>query len=446
MPAVLRGDPGRLRQILINLVGNAVKFTERGEVVVRVTRVGSDGGHGARSASRSRDTGIGIAPEARARLFQSFSQADSSTTRQYGGTGLGLAISKQLAELMGGDIGVESELGRGQHVLVHGAAGEAAATGAAARPAVRADLRGLRVLVVDDNGTNRAILRQQLAALGHASDEVAERRRRRWSACARPPARRPFDLVILDYQMPEMDGLEVAQAIRAEPALAALPLVLLTSVGHDEHAAAAREVGIAAYLTKPVRQSQLYDCLASVMGDTVSPRAAPPRAPAPPGRDPPARRAPRPPRARRGCWSWRTTSSTRRWPSTCWRRAATAWTSPAMAREALEALARTDYALGAHGLPDARARRLRGHGRDPRARARGATIADRRHDGRRDGRASGRSVWPPGWTTTSPSRSPARPRSRAGPLAAGQSGRRRSVRQPRPRREARTGPTRAANR
>ena len=158
----------------------------------------------------------------------------------------------------------------------------------------------------------------------------------------RQPA--PFDLVILDYQMPEMNGLEVAQAIRAEPALAALPLVLLTSVGHDEHVAVAREVGIAAYLTKPVRQSQLYDCLASVMGGADVERNVVAALPEPAAAARPAAMAGRATRARRGCWSSRTTSSIRRWPFTCWRRAAAAWTSPGNGRAALEALARTEYA------------------------------------------------------------------------------------------------------
>jgi signal transduction histidine kinase/CheY-like chemotaxis protein len=312
VPTAVRGDAARVRQILTNLVGNAVKFTERGEVVVRVrvvdaaapeadTRAARANGADARAAGADgsavgagtpvdapagavdspraptgdgstvlircevADTGIGIAPADRERLFESFSQADTSTTRRYGGTGLGLAIARQLAELMGGEIGVDSQPGRGStfwftiRLLT-----QPAGLGPAPRP--RTDLRGLRVLVVDDNATNRAILCQQLVGWGTHSEAVASGA----AALARLRAARaqqaPFDLVLLDLQMPNMDGLAVARAIQAEPSLAGLRLVLLTSVGYRGQAAEARDAGIAATLGKPVRQSQLFDCLATVMG------------------------------------------------------------------------------------------------------------------------------------------------------------------------------------
>jgi CheY-like chemotaxis protein len=226
------------------------------------------------------DTGIGIAPELQARLFESFSQADASTTRRYGGTGLGLAIAKQLARLMGGEIGVDSELGRGSTFWFTARLAKRLIAGGAPAPPQN-DLRGLRILVVDDNATNRAILRQQLAGWGVRSDEVdggptaLERLRRALSRGM------PFDLALLDLQMPEMDGLELARAIKADPSMATIPLVLLTSVGYDHHAIEARQIGIAAYLTKPVRQSQLYDCLLTVLNgatETVAARAVAPSA------------------------------------------------------------------------------------------------------------------------------------------------------------------------
>ncbi len=272
VPTAVRGDPARLRQILTNLLSNAVKFTERGEVVVRVTAV-EDTAADVLVRCEVSDTGIGISPEARARLFESFTQADASTTRRYGGTGLGLAIAKHLARLMGGEIGVESEPGRGSTFwftarLAKRLPGEAPVVSPVA-------LRGLRVLVVDDNATNRAIVRQQLAGWGVRSEAVdggpAALARLRVAA----GEGLPFDLVLLDLQMPGMDGLELARAIKADPALVAPRLVLLTSVGFDQHAVEARQIGIAAYLTKPVRQSHLYDCLVTVMSGSPGTAAAP---------------------------------------------------------------------------------------------------------------------------------------------------------------------------
>ena len=226
VPAVVRGDPGRLRQVLVNLVANALKFTHEGGVSVRVRREPSDD-----SAVRLRvevaDTGIGIAEEARARLFQSFSQVDSSNTRRYGGTGLGLAISKQLAEAMGGAIGADSEPGRGStfwFTVTLGAAVEGEARSSS--PDV---LRGRHVLVVDDHPVGRTLVREQLRAWGVTVDEAAD------GAAAlerlRAATGRRYDAALLDMQMPEMDGLELARAIRADPSLASMPLLMLSSWG-----------------------------------------------------------------------------------------------------------------------------------------------------------------------------------------------------------------------
>jgi two-component system sensor histidine kinase/response regulator len=262
VPSALRGDPGRLRQVLTNLVGNAVKFTEKGEVVLRVTIAESD-----ESAAvvrfEVRDTGIGVAPDVRPRLFESFVQADSSTTRRFGGTGLGLAISKRLVELMGGTIDFDSQPGRGS-TFWFTARFERQALEPAAPPASSARLLGRRVLVVDDNATNRQILRQQL---GHWGLRVATAESGpRALAVLKDGALsgRAFDLAILDMKMPGMDGLSLARAIKGDLALASVRLVLLTSLGQRGHGVEASRIGISAYLTKPVDETDLYDCLVEV--------------------------------------------------------------------------------------------------------------------------------------------------------------------------------------
>jgi PAS domain S-box-containing protein len=270
VPVGMLGDAGRIRQVLMNLVGNALKFTEHGEVIVR-TRLAEDGPAAATVRFEVIDTGIGLSQEAAARLFQPFSQADSSTTRKYGGTGLGLAICKGLAERMGGTIGLDSQPGRGSTfwftVRLTGTA-----SAAPERTAVAA-LGGLRVLAVDDNATNRTILTEQLAAAGLSVATVADGP----SALEhlREAARngQPFVTAMLDMHMPGMDGLALAVAIRADPSIAGMPLVLLTSGGEpgDGHM-------FAAVLTKPARPAQLLRALATVLGVGVP---APTRALAP---------------------------------------------------------------------------------------------------------------------------------------------------------------------
>ena len=271
IPAGLLGDPGRIRQILMNLVGNAIKFTERGEVVVRVVLAETDGDLAA-VRFEVQDTGIGIAPETSARLFQPFAQADGSNTRRYGGTGLGLAISKRLTELMQGEIGLESAPGRGS-TFWFTARLERGPTESAPVAAPRLELIGRRILIVDDNATNRKILKHQLENW-KAQTEIAEdgpEALRRLRAAA--TAGRPYELALLDMQMPGMDGLDLARVVKADPTIAPTRLVLLTSIGSRGRDLSAREIGIAASLTKPIRQAQLYDVLTLVLGAGPAPAA-----------------------------------------------------------------------------------------------------------------------------------------------------------------------------
>ncbi|MEW6156779.1 MAG: response regulator, partial [Verrucomicrobiota bacterium] len=264
VPARLRGDPGRLRQILTNLLGNAVKFTEHGEVILRVTKI--DGPSNGQSQIRFavQDTGIGIPQEVQARIFQAFTQADGSTTRKYGGTGLGLAISKQIVELMHGRISVESVPGAGS-TFWFTIPLELAATPADQPELPKIDLSGLRVLIVDDNATNRQILHHQMMAW-RMRDECAASALEGFELMRkRAEQGDPFDLAILDMQMPEMDGLTLARKISADANLSQTRLIMLTSLSHHLGAAALHEAGLAAHLVKPVKQSRLYDCLATVM-------------------------------------------------------------------------------------------------------------------------------------------------------------------------------------
>jgi signal transduction histidine kinase/DNA-binding response OmpR family regulator len=267
VPESICGDPGRFRQILANLVGNAIKFTTRGEVFVR-TAVESG-----RAADRPllrvevRDTGIGVSDTSR--LFESFSQVDSSTTRRYGGTGLGLAISKQLAELMGGSIGVETAEGRGSTFWFTIALDSVAAP--APRPSALSGIADRRVLVVDDNATNRRVLVELLKRWGAAARDVASGR----DALAQldEAARRadPFDLVILDYQMPEMDGLELAEAIRADGRFEKVRLLLLSSAPLKEHRSRIDRSAIGAAYQKPVRRATLLRAIQNLLGAEATP-------------------------------------------------------------------------------------------------------------------------------------------------------------------------------
>jgi two-component system, sensor histidine kinase and response regulator len=280
---VLRGDPGRLRQVLANLVGNAVKFTANGEVAVAagVARLG-----GGRATVRIdvRDTGIGIAPAALPTLFEPFTQADGSTTRRFGGTGLGLAISKRLVELMGGEMGVASRLGEGSTFWF--TADLELRPEAAIVTAPAAGLGQLRVLIVDDHRTNRQVLHHQLAAWGVRTAEAHDGAVALEQLRAAASRGTPYDLAILDQHMPGMDGLEVAQAIRADAGIGATRLVMMTSLAPDA-SDALRAAGLEATLTKPVKQAQLLGCLARVMGVPAPPAPAAPAPMAPPPDDAP---------------------------------------------------------------------------------------------------------------------------------------------------------------
>ena len=264
VPSVLRGDPGRVRQVLVNLVGNAVKFTERGEVFVRASTQARDE-ESVTVRLSVRDTGIGIAPEAQEKIFDSFSQADGSTTRKFGGTGLGLTISRQLVNLMGGKIQVASEPGRGSE-FVFTVPFRKGSESVHLPPVPRSDLQGVRVLVVDDNATNREIVEKQLYAWGvqcrgaGGGEEGLSVLRGRHSEGA------PFDLAILDFNMPDIDGLQLAGMIKSDPSLAGIRLILISSVGIRGDGRKAREAGISGYLTKPIRRDVLFESIAAVMG------------------------------------------------------------------------------------------------------------------------------------------------------------------------------------
>ncbi len=265
VPTLLSGDAGRIKQVLLNLTGNAVKFTAQGEVAVRVEKeVESETHVTVRFAVT--DTGIGISEEEQSRLFQAFVQADGSTTRKYGGTGLGLAISKQIVEQMGGEIGIESAPGKGATFWFKvNLEKQSAASVAAKAPQPRADLHNLRVLIVDDNTTNRKILVHQTASWGMIPIE-AESGAAALSLLGESIEKgEPFDVALLDLMMPEMDGFKLAETIKQDSQLSNVQLVLMPSFGQRGDGAAARRIGIAAYLMKPVKQSQLFDCLAAVM-------------------------------------------------------------------------------------------------------------------------------------------------------------------------------------
>ena len=263
VPTALCGDPGRLRQILFNLIGNALKFTQQGEVMIHVTR-GEETADRALIEFAVTDTGIGIAPEVQALLFKPFSQADTSTTRKFGGTGLGLAICKQLVEQMGGQIGIESVPGQGSTFrFTVWLTKQPAPAHASSLP--RGSLKGRRLCIVDDNATNRRILEQYAVQWGLQSATASDGYQA--LALLKDAATRgePFDLAILDLQMPRMDGLELGRAISADPVLAATRLVLLTSMGLRGQAEKAKQAGISAYLSKPVHRAHLHDCLTMIV-------------------------------------------------------------------------------------------------------------------------------------------------------------------------------------
>jgi signal transduction histidine kinase/DNA-binding response OmpR family regulator/HPt (histidine-containing phosphotransfer) domain-containing protein len=260
VPRAVRGDPTRLRQVLMNLIGNAIKFTEEGEVVVSVTTaLVSDDRVQLRFAVR--DTGIGIAPEHIGAVFKEFTQADSTMTRRYGGTGLGLAISQRLVKLMGGQLQVASDVGKGSEFsFTIGFPAEMPT-----RSSAIAALGGRRMLIVDDNETNRRILHEMLAAEGINVEEVGTASEGLDALRRAAATRRPYDLAILDVQMPDMDGFQLATAVRGEKALKRTKLLMLTSAGQRGDGERCRELGIRGYLTKPISRADLLEGLGTVL-------------------------------------------------------------------------------------------------------------------------------------------------------------------------------------
>ena len=273
VPVAVRGDPGRLRQVLVNLVGNAVKFTDSGEVMVRA-RLEEEAGESALVRFEVSDTGIGISPADQGRLFQSFSQADAATTRKHGGTGLGLAISKRLAELMGGTIGVESQPGQGSTFWFTARLGRGVDQRLRA-PTAPSGLPGLRVLVVGEDVMSRAALIAALDSQGTSAATAEGGRQALAVLHAAAEAGTPFDVVILDHDLPDMEGVQLARAISEDPLLAGTRLVLLTPPrmrGDDDRGGG--RAPVQAFLTKPVRRSSLDRLLATVVSRPSPPAMA----------------------------------------------------------------------------------------------------------------------------------------------------------------------------
>ncbi|MDH3602799.1 MAG: PAS domain S-box protein, partial [Candidatus Tectomicrobia bacterium] len=274
-PAWVAGDPGRLRQILTNLVGNAVKFTDQGEVLVQVLCV-QQTTEDILLRFEVIDTGIGIPTDVQKQLFQAFAQADASTTRKYGGTGLGLAISRRLAELMGGTIGVESTPDKGSTFWF--------TTRCVLRPAPPGnppqqtcpELRGIRVLYADHHATTRRILDLQLRTWGMLADGVEDGATALERLLQAQSAGSPYRLALLNSQMPDMDGFALTRAIQAQPSLAALRVMMMSPVGQREAQDTAAQLGMAALLTKPIRQAQLYNCLVTALDPSAVHMLQPP--------------------------------------------------------------------------------------------------------------------------------------------------------------------------
>ncbi|UCD77922.1 MAG: response regulator, partial [Desulfobacterales bacterium] len=267
VPRYLVGDPLRLGQVLINLANNAVKFTESGEIVVSIEKAATQQDQVTLKFAVS-DTGIGLTEEQKSKLFQSFSQADTSTTRKFGGTGLGLAISKKLVGMMGGEIWVESEYGRGTtfHFTADFGVGKEKAR---KHFAVATDLRGMRVLVVDDNVTSRVILKELLESLSFEV-ELAASGEEGITEIENADRDKPFELVIMDWKMPRMDGIEAATRIKRHPSLKKIPTVILvTAYGREEVMKKAENAGLDGFLIKPVNASVLFDAIMQAFGEEL---------------------------------------------------------------------------------------------------------------------------------------------------------------------------------
>lgn len=262
VPTYLTGDPGRLRQILINLIGNAAKFTEKGEIVISVRLEKETSTHVVIYFGIT-DTGIGIPEDKKNVLFESFSQVDASTTRKYGGTGLGLSISKQLSHLMGGKIGVDSKEQKGS-CFWFTAEFEKQQEDRQKLPVIRQDIKGKHILIVDDNRTNRFVLKEDFKLWGCRFDEASNGTIALEKLISAVDKKDPFEIAIIDMQMPKMDGEELGQKIKQNTRIKDTILIMLTSMGMRGDAKRLTKAGFSAYLKKPVKQSSLLDCLAMI--------------------------------------------------------------------------------------------------------------------------------------------------------------------------------------
>ncbi len=277
VPEILVGDPGRLRQIVINLVGNAVKFTEKGEVVVSVKLEPAPEGAAPLVRFSVRDTGIGIPADKQGVIFESFTQADGTTTRKFGGTGLGLAICRKLVRMMGGTIWLESEFGRGTTIHFTAALPRSTTPAPSTPPAVVA-LAGMKALIVDDNRTNRAILRETVIGWGMVPTLCASGPEALEAMTQAAADGQPFSVVLLDAMMPEMDGFDVIRRIHDDPGLVGATILMLSSAAQLSDVAASRELGLGAFLIKPVGRSDLLSAIQRTLGARNPARGEPPAA------------------------------------------------------------------------------------------------------------------------------------------------------------------------
>jgi len=268
VPSMLRGDPGRIRQVIMNLAGNAVKFTSKGEIAIKVRKV-SETDAKATLRIEITDTGIGIPEDRLEALFTPFTQVDASTTRQYGGTGLGLAISKRLVELMGGNIGVKSKSGIGS-TFWFTVELDKQRNPPPPQQKLLGDVSGHRILVVDDNETSRKLLSLLLESWRCRHDEVSSPKEAMKTLSDALDSHDPYEIAILDMQMPEMDGESLGRKIKEDQLLQNTMLVMLTSLARRGDAERLSRFGFSAYLTKPVKKSSLHDCLSSLLGAVIT--------------------------------------------------------------------------------------------------------------------------------------------------------------------------------
>ena len=369
VPDALLGDPSRLRQILLNLLGNSLKFTEKGEINLTVQRESGDDAVTSLHFS-VQDTGIGIPAEKQARIFEAFTQADGSTTRRFGGTGLGLTISRQLVQMMGGRIWVESALGQGSTFHFTASFGISKAAGSP-MPVEKAQLKGMRVLVVDDNLTNRRILECLLAGWGMKPTLAGDGAEALRTLAQASEANEPFPLVLTDASMPEMDGFQLAEEIRKNPQLSGTTIMMLTSAGQRGDAARCREMGLEGYLTKPVSQSELLDAVLRVAG-SKRPEAKPALV---------TRHSLREEGRSLRILLAEDNAVNQLLASRLLEKQGHNVVTAGNGRQALERLEKETLRLDPHGHPDARDRRVRSHGgHSKRGRVHRKASPDHRHD------------------------------------------------------------------